>query len=98
MQEKNLSLEEYGKIMDGIMEAVSVQVLIEMPEGTLETRVTDNLEMGSVIQFYAILNAIKPVAEKIRGEITMQLSSVEWETVVDGMLKMVKDEIMEVSE
>ena len=92
---ENLALKIYGKIMDDALEAVSVQVLIELPEGTLEARVTDNVEMGSMIQFYAILNAIKPVAQKLRSEITMQLSDAEWEKVVDGMLEMVKDEIME---
>ncbi len=93
---KALSLETYGKIMDGALEAVSVQVLIELPEGTLEARVTDNLDMGSVVQFYAMLNAIKPVFEKLRSEVALQLCDEEWEKVIDGMLAMVKDEIMEV--
>ncbi len=93
---KKFGLETYGKIMNGALEAASVQVLIEMPEGTLETKVTDNLDMGSVVQFYAMLNAIKPVFEKLRSEVALQLCDEEWEKVIDGMLAMVKDEIMEV--
>ena len=89
-------IERWGKVINDMLELMNVQVMIEMPEGTLEAKVTDNLDMGGVVQFYVILNAIKPAYEKMRSEVTLELNDEGWEKVVDGLLTMVKKEMMEV--
>lgn len=53
-----MDLEKFGEIIDNFLKENHVQMLIEMPEGTLEPIVKDNIGAGAVMKFYFLLNAI----------------------------------------
>lgn len=91
---KKLDLETFGELMDDFLKKSNVQMLVEMPKGTIEAEITDNLNMGGVIRFYIMLNAWKPVAAQLLKEFGDNIDATGWEEVVDAMLKLAKGEMM----
>lgn len=62
-----LDLDSFGTIMDDFLRKSNVHMLITMPEGTMEVTLADSLQLGGVVQFYLLLNAI-PAAIKNTAE------------------------------
>lgn len=89
MSEK-LTIEKFGEIMDDFLRENEINMLITLPEGSIEPRIQDNTGMGWVVQFYILLAALPPV---FKGMFEMMES--EKESLIDGMLELVKNELME---
>ena len=89
-----MDLDTFGKLMDEFIEKNHVQMLIDMPEGTNEPVVKDNTGLGPVIQFYILLAAIKPIYIKMAGLVGVKRD----EQLIDGVLDLVKGELMEAAE
>lgn len=90
-----LDIDTFGEIMDKFMEDNPIQMLIEMPEGTIEPEIADNARMGSVIQFYILLHALEKVAsEMIKVQLKGMLDPTKTGDMIDGMLGLVKISIM----
>ncbi len=92
--ERKLNLDTFGEMMDNFIKKNKIQMLITLPEGETTVEVKDNYEIGSVLQFYIILNAIPSVAEKIKAE--MGIEKAGWEDVVDVLLELIKRNLLEV--
>lgn len=91
-----LDIDTFGEIMDKFMEDNPIQMFIEMPEGTIEPEITDNTQMGSVIQFYILLHALEKVtSEMILRQLKGMLDPAKTEDVIDGMLELVKSSVMD---
>ena len=90
-----LTAEKFGDFMDELIESTHVQMLIDMPEGTHEPTIRDNLGFGGTVQFYILLNAMKPVFKDICDNI---IDIDKAEGFVDGVLELVKADLMEVVE
>lgn len=99
MNNKELNIDTFGGIMDDFIKGSNIQLVIEMPKGTIEPTLSDNMFNAPVIQLYILMNAIGPTIKKI------------WETTdsdgnpmfrpdtmgefIDVVLKMIKADIME---
>ena len=82
-----LTIDEFGGIMDKFIQDSHIQLLIDMPEGTTEARLKDNTGMGSVMQFYIILNAVEAIYKDMVK--TMELDDSD-DTLIDSLLNLLK--------
>lgn len=92
-----MDLEKFGEIMDNFLKENHVQMLIDIPEGTLEPEVKDNINLGSVTKLYLLLHAFEAIGKEMKKDMNIASDNrEEWEKVVDGILDMVKADLMEV--
>ena len=93
MENKKLDLDSFGEIMDKVILENEVGMSIIMPEGTIEPEIQDNTGMGPVMQFYILLNALVAVVKNVTD--LMGIEKDAREDLVDGILDLVKKDIME---
>lgn len=90
-----MDIDKFGEVIDGFLKDNHIQMLIDIPEGTLEPEIKDNADMGGVIRFYIMLHALKASFEYLLKDMEGMLDPEKKEDMIDGMLKMVKGELME---
>ena len=90
--ELNPLLDAFGKAMDEFLKINHIQMLIDMPEGTIEPEITDNTRMGSVVQFYILLTSLVPVFREMVRKLG---GDFEWQGFIDGCLELVRAEVAE---
>ena len=90
MENKKLDLDSIGEIMDKFILDNDISLLINMPAGTIEPEIQDNTGMGPVMQFYILLNALVAVVKNV-----IRIEKDAREDLVDGILDLVKKDIME---
>lgn len=95
MENKKLDLDSFGEIMDKFILDNDISLLINMPAGTIEPEIQDNTGMGPVMQFYIVLNALPRIVTETMD--LMKIPDSEREHLVDEILKLVNDDILEVS-
>lgn len=88
-----LSLDSFGEIMDSFLKENVIHMMLTLPAGSLDVQVRDNTGMGSVVQFYILLNAIKPICGEMQKTLGIDPKSSEWQQTVDSLLDLVKVEI-----
>lgn len=93
MENKKLDQDSFGEIMDKIILENEIGMSIIMPEGTIEPEIQDNTGAGPVMQFYILLNALVAVVKNVTD--LMGIEKDAREDLVDGILDLVKREIME---
>ena len=93
MENKKLDPDSFGEIMDKFILENEVGMSIIMPEGTIEPEIQDNTGMGPVMQFYILLNALVTVVKNVTD--LMGIEKDARENLVDGILDLVKKDIME---
>lgn len=89
-----MDLDKFGEIIDNFLKDNNISMLIEVPEGTLDPVIKDNTGMGPVIKFYILLIALKAIGKQLRSDMGIALQE-EWEGTIDGILKLVKNDLME---
>lgn len=89
-----MDLDKFGEIMDNFLKDNDVSMLINIPEGTLDPIIKDNTGMGSVIRFYILLIALESIGKQLRSDMGIT-SQEEWERAIDGILKLVKNDLTE---
>lgn len=92
MNKDKMDLERFGKIMEQFLKENRVRIMIEMPEGTLDATVEDNIGAGSTVKFYLMLNAISSVVKEMRSDMGLE-DDEEWGSVVEGLLGLLKKRI-----
>ena len=93
MENNKLDLDSFGEIMDKFILDNDISLLINMPAGTSEPEIQDNTDMGPVMRLYILLNALSRIVTE-----TMDFMGIEKdarEDLVDGILDLVKKDIME---
>lgn len=93
MENKKLDMDSFGEIMDKFILDNDISLLINMPAGTIEPEIRDNTGAGPVMQLYILLNVLSRIVTE-----TMDLMGIEKdarEDLVDGILDLVKRDIME---
>lgn len=99
MKNEQFNIDTFGKIMDDFLKKNDIQLLVELPEGTIEPELTDNVKMGPVIQLYILVASIGPVIRNIwnmtEGDGSPMMKPGSEEEFVDGILKLVKEDILE---
>lgn len=93
MENKKLDLDSFGEIMDKFILENEVGMSIIMPEGTIEPEIQDNTGAGPVMQLYILLNALVAVVKNVTD--LMGIEKDAREDLVDGILDLVKKDIME---
>ena len=93
MENKELDLDSFGEIMDKFILENEVGMSIIMPEGTIEPEIQDNTGAGPVMQLYILLNALVAVVKNVTD--LMGIEKDAREDLVDGILDLVKNDIME---
>lgn len=87
-----LNIESFGAIIDNLLEENYIQMIIDLPEGTREATVEDNTHMGPVVQFYILLHGMSECLNKLMSE--MNIDPNETENLIDGILEILKNEII----
>lgn len=89
-----MDLDKFGEIIDNFLKDNDVSMLINIPDGTLDPIIKDNVGMGSVIRFYILLIALESIGKQLKSDMGIA-SQEEWEKAIDGILKLVKKDLME---
>jgi len=87
-------LDKFGKIMDAFIKDNHIQMLIDMPEGTIEPTVTDNAKLGGVVQFYILLNAVKPIYKLMCANLGGK-DKFDYKEFLKNILNLLRTEIIE---
>lgn len=90
-----MNIEKFGEIMDEFLKENEIQMLFTMPKGTLDVEVRDNANLGSVVQFYIVLNSITKICSNMKDAMGIDEGSADWTNTVDALLAMVRAEIIE---
>ena len=90
-----LDLDKFGEIMDDFLKKNEIRMLITLPEGSIEPVVEDNVDLGSTVHFYILLNSIGTVCQQMQKAMDIDKKSEEWANVVHELLKMVEAELLE---
>ena len=93
--EKKLDIETFIKEIDEFLEENHIQMLIDMPEGTLDPKLEDNANLGGTVQFFILLKALP---EAYMNMIRPMLFPDKEEFFIDGILEMVKEEMLQKKE
>lgn len=93
MENKKLDLDSFGEIMDKFILDNDISLLINMPAGTIEPEIQDNTGAGPVMQLYILLNALVAVVKNVTD--LMGIEKDDREDLVDGIIDLVKKDIME---
>ena len=89
------NLDNFGEIMDDFLRKNVINMLITLPDGTLEPVVEDNVGLGSTVHFYILLNSICTVCKQMQKDMGIDKKSAEWANVVHALLKMVEAELLD---
>ncbi len=69
-------------------------MILTIPKGTLDVRVQDNTGLGSVVQFYILLNSVKPILNSMIKDMGIDRKPAGYEKMVDALLGMIREEIL----
>lgn len=83
----------FCEIMDDFLKDMDVGMVIEIPEGTLEAKVTDNVHCGSLVRYYILLSAIRPIVAGMREELD-DIRGDELMQSIDQMLSAIRGRTM----
>lgn len=86
-----MDLEQFGDIIDRVLTDNHVQLLIDMPPGTQAVTLEDTIGLGPVPQFYILLKALPAVFREFSHILKKDCD----EKFIDGLLDLVKEEILE---
>ena len=95
MKQAEWNIDTFGEIMDSFLKDNHIQMLIDMPEGKIKPEVKDNANMGGTVQFYIMLNALTVTMNRMFADMKGMLDPKKKEPLIDGILKIVKNELME---
>lgn len=93
-----MDLDFSGEVIDRFLRENTIHMILTIPKGTLDVQVQDNTGLGSVVQFYILLNSIKPILNSMFNDMGTDRKSAGYEKMVDALLGMVREEILCVDE
>lgn len=92
MKNKELNLDTFGEIMNEIIEKTDIKMLIELPEGTQEAKVSGT---GiATVDFFIILVAIIPTFAQVIRDMGGK-DAIDAPGVLDALWMMMKHDILE---
>ena len=87
-----LNMEVFADIMNKFIEENHIQMLIDMPEGTQEVTIEDNAELGTAVQYFILLQAMKQVYRELLQVNPMEDNGADF---LDTVFEMLKSELLE---
>ena len=88
-----LNIETFGEIMDDFLKKNEINLLVTLPEGTLDACLEDNTGCGPVIRFYILLWALKAGMKELVQ--AMPIDETKVDTIYDELFTILKNELME---
>ena len=88
-----LNIETFGEIMDDFLKKNEINLLVTLPEGTLEATLKDNTGCGPVIRFYILLWALKSGMKELVE--AMPIDAVKIPQIYDELFTILKNELKE---
>lgn len=88
-----LDIDTFGAIIDEALKNANVQLLVTLPEGTLEAEIDSNVNGGPVMEFYILLNAMKTVVRNVVAQ--MHIDPGQIGNMYDGLFAILKHDLME---
>lgn len=90
---KVLDLDTFSEIMDKFIKDNEINMLITLPEGSIDPVVDDNVGAGSVMRFYIVLNALPTICKQVKAD--MGIDSDGWISVAETLSEMIKKEMLD---
>lgn len=84
-----LNIDTFGEITDEFLEKTHVMLLLESEEGTRRFTCRDNIRAGSVLKFYALLQAFETVAKEMYADID-KIGGLNKEKFVNDILDLLR--------
>ena len=98
-ESNTFDIDSFGEIIDNFLKENPVQVLITMGRGTLDPDIKDNTGLGPVGRFYILLHAITKALNDLMDmrdkDGDTLLDPRKKEQLVDGILELVKNNLMD---
>ena len=86
-------IDKFGEVIDKALTDSDVWLKIKMPSGTMEPAITSCFGNIAVMDFYIMLHALRKTMEQVM--IQADVDPEKKEQMIDGMLEMVKNNLME---
>ena len=88
-----LDIDTFGRIVDEALKKHKVQLLITLPEGTLDAEIETTVNGGPVMEFYIMINALKTVVRNVVTQ--MDLDPDRIGNMYDELFAILKHDLME---
>lgn len=88
-----LDIDTFGEIIDEALKKAEVQLLVTLPEGTLEAETASNVYGGPVMEFYILLNALKTVVRNVVAQMDIDPDRIG--DMYDELFEILKHDLME---
>lgn len=88
-----LDIDTFGAIIDEALKNANVQLLVTLPEGTLEAEIDSNVNGGPVMEFYILLNALKTVMRGVVAQMNLDPDLIG--DIYDNLFAILKHDLME---
>lgn len=92
----NMTIDVFGDIIDNFLKSEDIRMMVWIPKGTDDVGIKDNIGAGSVVEFYIMIKALsKLLIDMIKD---MGLLPNKRGDFLDGVLDLVKDDVMKATE
>lgn len=81
-----MDIDKFGQMMDDIIKEAEINLLITMPEGTMDVTIKDSLGCGNVPQLYILCHAFERVLTDLCDPEKFGLDPEKIGDVLDGIL------------
>ena len=89
---KELNINEFGRIMDDLIYKNDIKLLISIPENSRDINIQSNFLSTSPTDLYILLNALEKTFKDLLN--TGLIDESKKEAFLDGMLQLVKNDIL----
>lgn len=93
--QKRLTLDTFGDIVDEFITKNDCKMLIEFPAGESSPKISDNMGIGPVGSLYFCLKAITPTFRDLCKSLDLDLDGREREQLADAVCSLIKAELLE---
>lgn len=89
---KELNINEFGRIMDELIYNNDIKLLISIPENSRDINIQSNFLDTPTTNLYILLNALEKTFKDLLN--TDMIDESEKEAFLDGMLQLVRNDIL----
>ncbi len=91
-------IDEFGKVIDKVLEESDVKMMVRLPEGSMEATVLSPFtqEYGPVLDFYILLHGLEAVVTDMMNMGVIDPGKEE--DMIDSILELVKMDILQRSQ
>lgn len=91
-----MNIDALSEAVDDFLKKNYIQLRADFPEGTLQPRIKTNTGLGGAIEFYIMLYTLIETFRHLQQDLKETLDWEKKEQIIDGILELVKGELMKV--